>query len=112
MARGRQTRRLTPEQIERLRKFKMARHDGALSGYSLPQLRSAMAAPFSWETLEKALRGAPVWVNSHAYIVQWLDRFVPAPPLPVDGKSAAAGDGSGENGEHAEKASTDGTVPR
>lgn len=77
MPKGRQTKTLTKEQIERLRTFAMAPHQGAAGGYSLPQLRTAMSAPFGYKTLGKALQGAPVWVNSHFYIVQWLDRYLP-----------------------------------
>lgn len=62
----------------------MARHDGAESGYSLPQLAKAMAAPFGYRTVQKALQGAPVWDLHYAYIVSWLDRFVPTLTCPVD----------------------------
>lgn len=78
MARGRQTRILTKEQVQRLDLFRRARHEGAESGYSLPQLTKAMAAPFGYKTLGKALQGLPVWDLHHSYIVCWLDRFVPA----------------------------------
>lgn len=88
--RGRGTRKLRQDQIERLTKFRVAQR------YSLPVLRSAMSAPFSWETLKKALDGLPVWDISHAYIVQWIDRFLPELPDPAtpvrDGKAAAAGE--------------------
>lgn len=91
MTRGRQTRKLTPSQIGRLETFRRARHEGAPSGYSLPQLRSAMGIGCSWETLQKALQGLPVWDLHHASIVQWIDRFVPVPEI-RDGKAAAAGE--------------------
>src|SRR5882762_1834640 len=91
MPRGRQTRTLRPDQIERIQRFRMATHDGAPHGYSLPQLRLAMDASFGWETLRNALLGRPVWDLSHAYIVQWLDRYIPAADPPIDGKAAAAG---------------------
>jgi hypothetical protein len=96
MARGRQTRKLTQDQIQRLEKFRRASHDGAPHGYSVALLRTAMGARFSPETLQKALQGLPVWILYHAYIVEWLDRFLPAAGLPVDGKTAAAG---GDNGD-------------
>lgn len=82
--RGRQTRVLSKEQMDRLERFRTARHDGAESGYSLPQLTKAMAAPFGYRTVQKALQGLPVWVLHHAYIVSWLDRFVPTLTCPVD----------------------------
>jgi hypothetical protein len=108
MGRGRQTRRLNRDQVERLNKFRMASHEGARHGYSFPQLRAAMAAPFGWRTLQKAAHGNPVWDLSHNFIVQWLDRYVPAVVVP-DGKAAA----SGERNESDEEGPTaDGTVRR
>lgn len=104
MPRGRQTRTLRPDQIERLKRFRMAPHDGAPHGYSLPQLRLAMDASFGWETLQNALLGRPVWDLSHAYIVQWLDRFVPAAGAPIDGKASAAGERDEEDAEETESA--------
>lgn len=104
MPRGRESRKLSPDQIDRLTRFRVANR------YSLPQLRSAMSAPFGWETLKKALAGRPVWVLNHSYIVQWLDRFVPARALP-DGKAAAAGDRQDPEEPNAEETeTTNGTV--
>jgi len=93
MPRGKQTRALRPDQIARLAAFKKAAHPehGAPHGYSYPQLRMAMAASFRWETLKKALGGLPVWDLHHNYIVGWIERYLPAPPAPIDGKSLAAG---------------------
>jgi hypothetical protein len=76
MARGRQTRVLSTEQIMLLAEFKAASHEGAAHGYSLPQLRSAMAASFGWETLKKALAGLPVWDLHYTYIAQWIERYL------------------------------------
>ena len=84
MPRGRQTRKLSEEQVQRLEQFRRARHEGAESGYSLPQLTKAMAAPFGYKTLGKALQRRPVWELHHTYIVSWLDRFVPAGQSVVD----------------------------
>jgi hypothetical protein len=92
MPRGRQTRTLRPDQIKRLEAFKRAPHDGAPHGYSLPQLRSAMALGCSWETLQKALQGLPVWDMHHTYIAEWIERYLPAAPAAVDGKAAASGE--------------------
>ena len=113
MPRGRQTRRLTRSQIARLEAFRRARHDGAPSGYSLPQLRSAMALGCSWETLQKALQGLPVWYLHNFAIVQWIDRYL-EPETPVrSGKDAAAGEREpeesperGEDGETGEATRT------
>ena len=109
MARGRQTRKLRPDQITRLETFKRAPHDGAQHGYSLPQLRLAMALGCSWETLQKALQGLPVWDKHHDYIAQWIERFLPAPPAAIDGKAAASGE---RNEPDEEEAGTDGSVRR
>lgn len=84
MPRGRQTRKLSEDQVQRLDQFRRTRHEGAESGYSLPQLAKAMAAPFGYKTLGKALQGLPVWDLHYAYIVSWLDRFVPAGVPVVD----------------------------
>lgn len=84
MPRGRQTRKLTEDQVQRLEQFRRTRHEGAESGYSLPQLTQAMAAPFGYKTLGKALQGLPVWDLHYTYIVSWLDRFVPAGVPVVD----------------------------
>jgi len=98
MARGRQTRTLRPDQIARLAAFKKAPHPehGAPHGYSFPQLRLAMAIGCSWETVQKALQGLPVWEQHHLYIAQWIERYLPAPPAPIDGKAAASGERSSE----------------
>ena len=92
MARGRQSRTLRPDQIERLEKFRRRPQEGAPGGYSLPQLKLAMAAPFSWETLRNALAGRPVWDLSASWIAQWIDRYLPPLPIEKDGKAAAGGD--------------------
>lgn len=55
-----------------------------------------MAASFRWETLKKALGGLPVWDLHHSYIAGWIERYLPAPPAPVDGKAAASGERSSE----------------
>jgi len=107
---GRESKALTRDQIARLEAFRRASHEGAPHGYSLPLLRTAMGAQFSWATLKKALQGRPVWILHHAYIVEWLDRYLPAGPLPRDGKAAAAGDEPEENGNGgAGEAREDGT---
>lgn len=98
MARGKQTRVVSPDRIEKLSKFRVAH------GYSLPQLKLAMMAPFGWETLKKALGGVSVWDVHHSYIVQWIDRYLAAPETPVDGKTAAAGASREDDAEETTKA--------
>lgn len=104
MPRGRWSRTLRPDQIKRLEKFRKAPHAGAPHGYSLPQLRLAMEAHFTWETLRRALLGRPIWDLSHAYIVQWLDRYIPEEDQPIDGKAAAAGEREEGDAEETEGA--------
>ncbi len=109
MARGRQTRTLRKDQIERLEMFRKAHHDGAPHGYSYPQLRLAMGMTFGWRTVQAALQGRPVWDLYHAPIAQWIERYLPAPPAPVDGKAAASGEREIDEPDE-EEAGTTGTV--
>lgn len=109
MPRGRQTRTLRKDQIERLEKFRKASHEGAPHGYSLPQLRLAMGASFGWRTLQTALQGRPVWDLSYSFIAQWIERYLPAAPAPQDGKSASAGE-KPEEGDAEETPGTTRTV--
>lgn len=86
---GRQSLALSPDRCRRLKHFQIARR------LSVPRLKLAMDAPFNWQTLQRALRGEPIWEANHQYIVDWMDVHCPAPQpdLPfVDLKSAAAGD--------------------
>ena len=85
---GRESKALEKRHVERLKEFQRAKR------YSVPQLKLAMAAPFKYQTLQRALRGEPIWILNHAFIVDWLDRFVPerANGVEHDSKRAAAGD--------------------
>jgi len=97
MAKGKQTLTLTQNQINRLRHFKNSPHEGAGAGYSFPQLKTAMSAPFGWETLKKALHGQPIWDLHHNFITQWIDRYLPDgphAPAVLDRKSVAIGEHS------------------
>ena len=113
MPRGKQTRALRPDQIARLVKFKKEPHLGAPHGYSYPQLRTAMAANFRWETLKKALGGHPVWDLHQSWIAQWIERYLPAAPAPIDGKSAASGerDEAAASGERSSEEAASTTQP-
>lgn len=85
--------RLTKEQIERL-KAVQKRGDGRRS-YSIYNLRAALDAPFTWETLQRAMAGNPIQERNRDFLVQWLDRYVPASPQServLDSKSRAAGE--------------------
>jgi hypothetical protein len=99
MPRGRQTRALTADQVKRLEAFRRSSHDGARHGYSLPLLKTAMGIGCSWETLQKALQGLPVWDLHHSAIAAWIERYLPAPAPERDGKAAASGERDEENGE-------------
>jgi hypothetical protein len=103
MSRGRQTRALRKDQIERLEKFRRSHHDGAHYGYSFPQLRLAMGMRFGWATLKKALSGLPVWDLHYTHIAEWIERYLPAAPAKLDGKQLA----SGETPEQQEPAEID-----
>jgi hypothetical protein len=93
VAKGRQTRALRKDQIERLETFRRQAHEGAPAGYSYAQLRLAMGKPCSWETLQKALQGLPVWDLRYFRINEWIERYLPASPKPEpEGKTAAAGE--------------------
>jgi hypothetical protein len=83
---GRQSKRLGPEQIRRLSDYRM------LHRLSLPQLNRAMAAPFRWGVLHKALLGKPIWDLNHKFIVEWLDVHCLGKPAAIDGKAAASGE--------------------
>lgn len=83
---------MTDFQRNRLERFRRASHEGAPHGYSVALLRTAMGARFSPETLQKALQGRPVLDLYHAYIVEWIERYLPAPDAPRDGKVAASGE--------------------
>jgi hypothetical protein len=109
MTRGRTSRILSAADRTRLRQFQ--REHGQRLGVSigLPQLRASMGAPFSWETLQRALAGKPIWESYHDFIVAFLDRHVPASPVltgalkngrpPMDYKSRASGEREEPNGE-------------
>jgi len=109
---GPRTRRLTPAQISRLKAVK--EHGDGRRSYSIVQLKLALDAPFRWETLERALCGKPVTEANCAWIVAWLDRFVPvATSAPqIDWKSRQAGEkedpenGEGEKPENGETEAT------
>jgi hypothetical protein len=86
MVRGRQSKALLPAYLARLSKFRAERR------LTVPQLKLAMAAPFKWPVLSKALRGEPIWILNYNFIVEWLDKHVPEVPAAIDGKAAASGE--------------------
>ena len=86
MARGRQSKVLSEEQISLLKKIKMTPTEGYPNGYTMPALRSAMAAPFGFRVLGKALQGLPIWINAHFFITEWLERYKNAERETVHGQ--------------------------
>lgn len=104
MMRGRTSKILSAADRRRLRQFQ--KEHAQLLGVSigLPQLKLSMEAPFSWETLQRALRGQPIWQTYHEFIVKFLDRHMPQSDPPgstnrrpggpgfVDFKSCASGE--------------------
>jgi hypothetical protein len=99
MTRGRTSKILSVGDRRRLRKFQNdhARRLGVSIG--LPQLRLSMEAPFSWETLQRALDGKPIWHSYHEFIVAFLDHHAPSPQSAMDFKSRAAGEQEEETAE-------------
>ena len=89
---------LHPDYRRRLREFWKAHETHLRLRISVAALKTAMGAPFSWRTLDRALRGQPVSEATRAFIVQWLDRHSPeGGAAPVrDYKSAAANDAEEE----------------
>lgn len=95
MARGRQTRRLTPDQIQRLETLRQRGDRDHPRGFTLEQLNLAIAGPFRYRTVAQALLGKPIWSQSYVFLAQWIDRYLPptSHSVPaIDAKSRAAGD--------------------
>jgi hypothetical protein len=110
---GRQTRILRKDQIERLETFRRTAHDGSPAGYSYAQLRLAMGKPCGWETLQRALQGRPVWDLLYYRISEWIERYLPVSPKPeMDGKTAAAGERLSADEQAAEDFGAIGIPPR
>jgi hypothetical protein len=80
---------------QRLREFR-SRHAAnlGLSTLSIPLLKTSMSAPFTWETLQRAIAGKPIRACNCQFIEEFLDRYLPrpVPAAGIDGKSAAAGE--------------------
>jgi hypothetical protein len=94
MAPGPRTKNLNPAQIAWLQNFRREHR------YSMPQMNRALASPFKWRTLQRAMDGKGISELSHGYIVQWLERYAPAFAIAarsLSGKDRAAGES--ENGE-------------
>jgi hypothetical protein len=88
MSRGRRSKVLPADVIQRLEQFRVTRR------YSYPQLnRDVMGSPFKWSTLKNALDGKAIWEVNHLWIVQWVEKNLHrVPPATRDYKAAAAND--------------------
>lgn len=107
MTRGRTAVVLSEHDRKRLRRFRQ-RHGNYLGVHlGLPALRTAMQAPFRWETLRRAMEGLPVSPETRDWIVAFLNSQEP-PSTPaqrrMDYKSLAAGERN--NGEEEDAART------
>lgn len=100
---GEAARALPPNYRRRLREFRM-RHAArmGLSSLSIPQLKLSMQAPFTWETLKRALTGKAIRSDNCRFIEEFLDRHAPQPVAAagLDGKSLSAGEHNEENGSN------------
>lgn len=76
---------LRADQIARLKSFQIARR------LSLPLLNAAIGGSehFTWQVLQRAMQGKPVWWMNHDFIVSWIESHL---PHPKDGKTAASGE--------------------
>lgn len=92
---GEAARALSSSYRRRLREFR-ARHAARLgmSWLSIPQLKMSMEAPFTWETLKRALAGKAVRSDNCRFIEEFLDRHAPQTVVAagLDGKSLSAGE--------------------
>ena len=80
---GEAARALSPDIRRRLREFRMRRAATlGRSSLSIPLLKLSMNAPFTWETLQRALEGKPLRADNCEFIEEFLDR--------VQGKVAVA----------------------
>jgi len=93
MTRGRTSKILSQADCRRLRQFQREHAQRLGVSIGLPQLRLSMGAPFSWETLQRALAGKPIWESYHEFIVAFLDRHMPSKVSSLfDFKSRASGE--------------------
>jgi hypothetical protein len=97
MTRGRTSKILSAADRRRLRQFQSEHSRRLRVSIGLPQLKLSMEAPFSWETLQRALAGKPIWESYHEFIVAFLDRAVPGAQPRMDYKSRASGEREDES---------------
>jgi hypothetical protein len=92
---GEAARALSLNDRRRLREFR-ARHAARLgfSSLSIPALKTSIGAPFTWETLKRALEGKKIRADNYEFIKEFLDRVQHKPPVAVglDRKSVSAGE--------------------
>jgi hypothetical protein len=85
---------LSPRDRQRLLRFQQVHSRRLGVSIGLPQLKLAMNAPFSWETLQRALAGQRIMLESYNFIVGFLEEHCPPlpGPAPADYKARAAGE--------------------
>jgi len=93
---GEAARALSPDVRRRLKEFR-ARHAARLgfSSLSIPALKTSMSAPFTWETLKRAMEGKKVRADNCQFIEEFLDRHSARRPqlaLGLDRKTVSAGE--------------------
>jgi hypothetical protein len=112
MKRGRKSLVLTPHNRRRLMNARLASSRRLNCPVGFPQLKLVMGAPFSWETLQRACAGNPIWADYHEFIVAWLDAHFPDRRAPApDFKRAAAHDAPDPKEEPAEQTPEWPTLP-
>jgi hypothetical protein len=95
MTRGRHSAVLSADDRRRLRKFRAARERVLRVFIGIPELRRSMDAPFSWETLQRALTGKPISLRNYDFIVKFLDRFEAQGTFPYTDSNGGHGQGRG-----------------
>jgi hypothetical protein len=95
---GDAARALTLRNRRRLWEFRK-RHAARLGqdSLSIPQLKLSMNAPFTWETLQRAIAGKTIRADNCQFIEKFLDKHMPLaagrlPAVGLDRKSVSAGE--------------------
>ena len=70
---------LSPDYRRRLREFWKAHENFLHTRIGIAALKTAIGAPFTWQTLDRALRGQPVSESTRDFIVGWLNTYAYEP---------------------------------
>jgi hypothetical protein len=85
MKRGRNSAKLTAEQVEAFERIQKAHR------LSLPRLAKFLELPFDWRTLGRALDGKSIWTMNHEYLVAWLHQHAQKNGTAQTGETVTAG---------------------